>query len=221
MPKLAVLALQGVLRNDDIVTLSRSGLFANLRALSLQTNEIGDNGVLAIANGPCAAGLRVLRLGDNKFGEGGLAAIARPGAFPNLTTLDLNSSLKRKASAYDVTRFLATLEMPRLRHLDLRGWPVDDSGARAIATYPAFANLTCLNLGYCHIGPKGITALFDSPNLRHLMRLDLDFAKLGNTIEALLNPDVLPNLRRCDVSYGAVSDDLKERIMAARNDLFI
>jgi hypothetical protein len=65
-----------------------------------------------------------------------IPALARPGAFPELTTLDLHSSVKRKASADDVTRFLSAWELPRLQHLDLQGWPVNDAGAKALAGQP-------------------------------------------------------------------------------------
>src|SRR5205823_4591456 len=109
-----------------------------LRVLSLRTNELGDKGVAAIMASPSAGTLRILRLGDNNFGTGGLTAIAKPGALPNLTTLDLRSFLKRKVFAKEVTRFLAELNLPWLRHLDLRGWPIADSGAKTIAANPTF-----------------------------------------------------------------------------------
>jgi uncharacterized protein (TIGR02996 family) len=113
MPKLAVLTLDGCgLRNDDVNMLSRSSLFAHLRMVSLRTNEIGDKGVAAIAASPSPTMLRVLSLGDNNFGKRGLSAIAKGEAFPSLTNLDLRSSLKRKASPEDVTRFLAELSLP-------------------------------------------------------------------------------------------------------------
>jgi uncharacterized protein (TIGR02996 family) len=222
MPKLAVLALQGCgLRNEDVTVLSRSALFSDLRMLLLASNGIGDKGVAAIAGSPAARTLRVLSIGDTNFGMRGLAAIAKAGAFPSLTNLDLQSSLKRKATAEDVTRFLAEWGLPRLRFLDLQGWPLGDKGAKALAANPAFANLVGLNLWDCQIGPKGCAALFASPHLRHLVKLDLYRNRTGKAIEALLDPAVMPNLCECWQAYGDLSDNLKKRIQAVRERIIL
>jgi uncharacterized protein (TIGR02996 family) len=221
MPKLAVLDLtHSGLRNDDVTALSRSGLFANLCSLSLRTNEIGDKGVAAIAGSPAAGTLRVLSLGDNNFGKRGLAAIAKAGAFPSLTNLDLRSSLKRKASAEDVTQFLAQLNLPRLRYLDLQGWPLGDEGAKTLAANPAFTNLVGLNLGCCRIGPEGAAALFASQHLQRLVKLELSFDPMGRAPEALLNRAVMPSLRECWLSSD-VPKDLKKQIETIRGTLVV
>jgi uncharacterized protein (TIGR02996 family) len=221
MPRLAALQLVGSgLCNDDVAALSRSGLFAGLRILSLEGNEIGDKGVASLAASPAAGLLRSLGLGDNKFGKAGLGVLLRPNAFSSLTRLDLRSSLKRKASAEEVTRFLTRWASPRLRHLDLSGWPIDDSGAKALAANPAFANLTCLGLAYCQVGPEGAAALFDSPHLRRLVKLELTHNPVGKGAEALLDPDVLPELAECWLPAG-VPEPLKERLGAARGTTFL
>jgi uncharacterized protein (TIGR02996 family) len=221
LPKLALLELVSCgLRNDDVAALAAAGLFDRLRALSLTSNEVGDKGVATLAAGPGAATPRVLRLGDNKFGKQGLDELARPGAFPELMTLDLHSSVKRKASADEVTRFLAKLELPRLRHLDLQGWPVDDAGAKALAANPAYANLTYLELGYCRVGPAGVEALFASAHLQRLVKLGLSSNPAGKAIEQLQDRALLPNLRECWVPEGT-SDAVKRRLEAARGAVFI
>src|SRR5262249_26333461 len=174
LPRLASLDLHDCdLRNDDLAALCSAGFFANLRVLSLQNNQIGDRGVAALAKSPCAARLRILRLGDNLIAKQGLAALAKPGAFPNLTTLDLPASATWTAAPADVTRFLLSLQLPHLRHLSLAGWLIDDAGARAIAANPALARLNMLDLSHCQIGAKGAVALFGSPHLRRLVKLDL------------------------------------------------
>jgi uncharacterized protein (TIGR02996 family) len=221
MPELTALDLPRCwLRSGDVVVLSCSELFSKLRVLSLNSNEIGDKGVAAVADSPCAGGLRILRLGDNKFGKRGLAALADGESFPSLTTLDLGSDETRKASAEEMTEFLTALDLPRLRHLDLHGWPVDDRGAKALAANPAFANLTCLNLGSCRIGAKGAAALFASPHLRRLVKLDLSMNSLRKFPEALLDPAVMPDLCECWLP-PAVSAATRERLEAARGDIFI
>lgn len=221
MPRLAVLGLTaGELRNDDMKVLAASPLFAGLHDLALSTNELGDRGIAALAASPCAATLRILRLGDNSFGKKGLQTLARPGAFPRIATLDLKSSVKRRATVADVTTFLAGLSIPGLRQLDLSGWPVQDAGARAIAGNPAFANLTVLNLGYSQIEAAGVKALLTSPHLRNLVKLDLVYCPARDNLEALADPTVLPRLRECWLPSG-VSDKVKERLRSARETTFI
>jgi uncharacterized protein (TIGR02996 family) len=215
LPLLAVLELEGCgLRNDDVRTLLGASWFGRLRVLGMPTNEIGDRGVAAIAASPAAKNLQVLSLGDNSFGKGGLTAIARPGAFPSLTTLDLHSSVKRKASEDDVTRFLGGLEIPGLRHLDLNGWPVNDAGARAIVNNPSLANLAWLSLGYCRIGKAGLEALAESPHLRKLIYLYLSSNPCEQSADVLLDPTSFPNLAECWITR--FSDPLGERLQKAR-----
>lgn len=134
--------------------------------------------------------------------------------------LDLHSSVKRKASADDVTRFLTSLALTNLRHLSLQDWPVDDAGARAIAANPAFGRLTMLDLGYCRIGPAGARALFTSPHLRRLVLLNLSSNPCGAAVEALLDPALLPDLCECWLPDG-VDAKLRDRLEAARKTRFI
>jgi uncharacterized protein (TIGR02996 family) len=221
LPRLAVLELDGcLLHNADVAALAGSGLFENLRVLSLATNGITDKGVAAVLDGPWAVGLRVLRLGNNLFGKSGLSVLARPGALAELTALDLHSWLEQKATADDVTRFLTRLELPRLRHLDLGGWPVDDKGVKALAGNPTFANLTYLGLQGSRAGPAGAKALFRSPHLRRLVALQLRDSRMGKAMGMLEDRGLLPNLRECWVPKNT-PDQLKKQLEAARNAVFL
>jgi uncharacterized protein (TIGR02996 family) len=215
MPRLAILELPACgIHNDEVQTLAGAAFFEQLRVLALPSNAIGDRGVAMIASSPTAKNLRILRLGDNPFGKAGLNALARPGAFPKLTTLDLHSSLKRKASAVDVTRFLQSLTIPGLRHFNLNMWPVDDGGAQALAANPAFANLRWLSLGYCQIGEAGLRALANSPHLANLMYLFLTSNSCEKSAEIMLDPALLPNLVECWITgYG---NPLREQLREAR-----
>jgi uncharacterized protein (TIGR02996 family) len=220
LPKLAVLKLDGCgLRNAEVAALAASGLLDRLRVLSLANNDVGDRGVAALAAGPWAAALRVLHLGGNAFGRQGLGALARPGALPELTTLDLHSLLKPRASAADLARFLTALEAPRLLHLDLTGWAVDDAGLKALAGNPAFANLTCLHVGDCGAGPDGAKSLFTSPNLRRLVTLKVWSDRMGEAFGMLKDPALLPNLLECWLPEG-VAGRLRKRLEAARGPIF-
>jgi hypothetical protein len=220
LPRLAVLDLDFCgLWNKDLVALTGSELFANLRVLRLPFNKISDKGAAALANGRVGANWRILDLGHNKIGDEGLATLAKPGAFPNLTTLDLHSSDQSKASVAGVADFLSALALPRLRHLDLQGLPVGNAGAKAIAANPAFAGLTILDLRDCKIGPAGSRALFASPHLRRLLSLDLAGNPIGDTWEALLDPGVLPDL--CEYWLpDRVTRGRKDQLAAARGKRF-
>ena len=190
-------AHHGGAKNDDLLALLKAEWFARLRVLDLTDNGVGDQGVKALAAHPGAKTLRVLKLGDNPFGKTGLAALATPGAFPELTTLDLGSYHKRKGTPAELAAFLSKLEVPTLRHLDLRGWPLGNDGAKALAANPAFAGLTRLTLDDCRIGDPGAKALFASPHLQNLVELHLDYNGIKTAAAVLADPAVLPRLGEC------------------------
>ncbi len=158
-----------------------------------------------------------MSVGDNPFGKSGLQSIAKPGAFPALTTLNLHSSVKRKASEADLTRFLQTLEIPGLRHLDLNGWPVTDDGAKALADNSAFANLRWLDLGYGKVGREGLRALAESRHLRNLVYLYISSNPCADAADVLLDPTLLPNLAECWIT-GSFSP-IKPRLQKDRPDV--
>ena len=205
-PALAVFEAAGGLRNDGMLELLKAKWVGQLRALDLSDNAIGDAGLKALVAHPVAKTLRVLKLGDNAFGKGGLSALAAPGAFPALTTLDLGSSHKRKASQADVAAFLTALRLPRLRHLDLGGWPMGNNGAKALAKNPALATLTRLNLDGCEIGDPGAEALFASPHLQNLVELQMSYNSVKTGADALAKRTVMPRLGEC-----WLGDDISEK----------
>jgi uncharacterized protein (TIGR02996 family) len=192
------------MKNNAFLELLTAKWLARLRVLNLQQNGIGDKGVAALAAHPVAKSLRVLRLGDNSFGKTGLMAIAKPGAFPKLTTLDLKSYLKRKGTPAELTAFVSALQLPRLRHLDLMGWPLGDAGAKALAASPAFAGLTRLDLSDCKIGDAGAKALLASPHLQNLVELQLNYNSIKTGADALADPAVMPRLGECHLSGNKI-----------------
>jgi uncharacterized protein (TIGR02996 family) len=212
-PRLAVFAAGGrEMKNDALSELLRADWFAQLRVLNLTENRIGDRGVMSLVNHPVAKGLRILRFGDNAFGKSGLAALAKPGAFPELTTLDLHSCLKRKAVAADTVAFLSALQLPRLRHLDLRGWPLGDAGAKMLAESPAFAGLTRLNLSRCGIGDAGAKALFASRHLQQLVELRLNDNLIRTGADAVADPAVMPRLGECRLCGNKIPKSMAAKL---------
>jgi Ran GTPase-activating protein (RanGAP) involved in mRNA processing and transport len=192
------------MKNEGLKELLRAEWFSQLRILDLSGHGIGDKGVSALAAHPAAKSLRVLRLGQNVFGKTGLTALGPPGGFPDLTTLDLGSYLKRRPSEADVLAFLSALHLPRLRHLVLRHWPVGNAGAKLIARSPAFASLRRLDLAECGIGDAGAKALFASPHLQQLVELRLDNNGIKTGANALADPTVMPRLGECWLSLNEI-----------------
>lgn len=141
--------------------------FVRLRVLDLTSNELGDRAIRALAAHPVARNLHDLRLGNNPIGKTGLFSLAEAGAFPNLLRLDLSlkNDTKRKATEADITKFLSRLSCPRLRSLNLKGLPVGDSGAKALATNLALNELRELQLGES-VTEHGMNALKAASHLQ-------------------------------------------------------
>jgi hypothetical protein len=152
------------LKTKGFLALLRAKWFERLRILDVGDSELGDKAVLALAKHPVAQSLRDLRFTPNALTKSGLMAFTQPGAFPELLRLDMAAS-ERKANVTnaDVTEFLATLNLPKLRELNLGRLPVGENGAKAIAANPAFARLAKLYLVGCQISEDGAKILAESP----------------------------------------------------------
>ena len=155
-PRLAAfVATNCGIRNEAFKALMRSDWFESLRVMDLSTNQIGDRSITALRTHPVAKSLRVLKLGENEFGESSFGLVSDPSSFPALSTLDLGSYTKRKGTSNKLSNCVASLQNPRLRHLNLKGWPLGDSGMKALAANPALAGLTRLDISSCQIGDAG------------------------------------------------------------------
>ncbi|MBN9121374.1 MAG: TIGR02996 domain-containing protein [Planctomycetes bacterium] len=191
-PRLAELVLHSV-QSYHLTTLLDARWFPQLRVLSLHYGALTDASVVALSKSLAAANLRIIRFDSVPVGRSAFAALGNGTRFPNLTTLVLNTAVTRRTTVADMEKFARTLSLPRLRHLDLAGWPLGDAGALALAANASLANLTRLGLSGCGIGDKGLTALARSPHLQQLIELDLTNNKL-KTAAALRDPRRLPRL---------------------------
>ncbi len=221
-PRLAVLqAKHCSMKDEALLALTEARWFRRLRVLDLTANRIGDQGVAALAAGPVAKSLRFLGLQYNELGKGAFKALARPGAFAQLTTLELYSTHKRKGAQPDLAAFLAGLDMPRLRHLDLGTWPVGDAGALVLAASPAFAGLTRLLLVGCGIGDEGARSLLASPHLQGLVELQLGYNAIEKGVDALADPKVLPRLGACSLVGNNVPKASAAKIKRAGRNVIV
>src|SRR5262249_33924595 len=143
-----------------------------------------------------APNLRHVRFCNNCFSKAGLTALTDGARFPNMRFLELDESAKKSAALKTaIADIVAGISLPRLLGLGLNGFPLGDTGAKALAGNPSLTSLKMLNLYSCAIGNKGFAALAHSPHLRELFGLDLARNKISKPT-ALLDPITLPKLRR-------------------------
>lgn len=213
-PRLAELDLWGV-RSAHLAPLMGAKWLPQLRVLSLRHGFVSDKAIVALARSRAAANLRALQLDGIEIGKGALAALGDARRFPNLTTLQASTSYARKVTAADVTAFATNLNLPRLRHLNLNGWPLGDDGARALASNPTLGSLTRLLVSGCGIGEKGLGALVRSKRLQGLIELDVSNNTL-TTAAALRDAGRLPRLAAARLAGNAIPHPMHRRLHAAR-----
>jgi len=199
-PKLAQFRMNN-LSQDDFTALLGAPWFGQLRLLHAEGRLMNEN-VVALAKSPLAATLRMLTLGDAYFGKTGVAAIGS-GTFSNLTTLDLNSSMRRRIKPADIVRFAGTLQFPLLKHLDLSGWELGNAGAKALAANPSLANLTRLSVCNCDLTDIGFNKLVASPHLQGLVELNATGNRLRKAA-SLADRDLLPRLAAADLTDNPI-----------------
>jgi uncharacterized protein (TIGR02996 family) len=211
--------------NDGAEALAAAPWLDSLVSLSLSSNRLGPAGVAAIAQSRRLAQLRVLRLGYNAIGGVGLRKIAANPALRGLITLGLgnygNASAKanHQLTASDFAAFLAELDIPNLRYLDLSGRPV---GPRAVQflTRESFGNLTRLDLSECKLTDTAVSALLTAPTLQNLIELDVSKNGLKDGLSPFTDRRCLPRLAVARVSGNRLSREL-ERKLARRPGVYL
>lgn len=213
-PRLTHLRMPDV-NNEAFQNLLRAPWFPQLRVLDLHSGPTSDASLIPLSKSEAAANLRVLNLNDGKWRKGGVLALADGARFPNLTTLDIGTAYSTATTPEIALTFVKALSLPRLRHLNLRYWPLGEEGAKALAANPAVANLTRLTLAHCDIGEKGLTAIARSPHLQGLIELDVEFNELKKA-GALLDTSLLPRLALAKLDFNNISVAARKKLNAAR-----
>src|SRR5262249_22224730 len=125
--------------------------------------------------------LESLELVDVYCKGDGAAALKRSRCLSSLRKLDLSGNRIDVEGCVE----LASATLPHLQYLDLSGpginpyyWdsgqqPMLETGAIACAHSPNVRKLKTLLLSNCHLTDEALTAIFQSPQLRHVERLDL------------------------------------------------
>jgi hypothetical protein len=206
-PKLIDLWLCCEMGLADVKTLAASPLFAGLRVLTFDKVGLTHTALAPVAGSGCAPNLRILRILHASMNSLAKSALARPGAFPSLTSLVLESPFASSAKERDTASLLARLDTPRLRHLALDYCDFDDACADLLATNPVFAGLTRLVIRYAASGataprPETMRKLLRSGNLRTLVVLEMWGVPVGDAPEVLADATVMPNLSKCVFAEG-------------------
>jgi Ran GTPase-activating protein (RanGAP) involved in mRNA processing and transport len=166
----------------------------SLQHLNLSLNGFGDRGLLALAGSPHLSALQTLSLQACGLTDVAAAALLTSPLARRLQSLDLSNraAARRDGEALAPNRLspetaqriaqLPADALPALGHLSLAFTHLSDEGAQALASAPALASLTSLDVRGCGLSPAGALTLLRSPYLQRLQRLALR----GNAI----GPDV-------------------------------
>ena len=169
------------------IALAESPPFRNLVELNLWNNLIGPVGARALASAPWPR-LSRLYLSCNELGLEGVQALASAPALGRLSVLGLGVVCLRSPEADRVAVAQALADSPHvagLKSLHLFRDHVGDAGARALASSPHLANLADLDLYENDITDEGSQALLGSPHLVGLQRINLTSNSLSQKQRAL------------------------------------
>lgn len=202
---LEVLALDSnELGDEGMVHLARQP-WNGLRELTFSHSHIGYRGAMALAESGHFPSLVQLSMVANRLGSDGMQAFAHHGRLPSLGSLDVSLNDLGNDGLESVLR---TDRFPALRTLTSFANNHGNATAIAVAESPGLARLTDLGLQSNSIGPDGITALARSPHTTSLRSLTLYQNPIGNEgATALANAKHLDRLRSLDLhrcSIGSV-----------------
>jgi uncharacterized protein (TIGR02996 family) len=223
LPELRTLALGGAVRTEGARALANAATkFAGLRALSLHSanirddgaralagahfprleslnltlNGIGHEGMAALSGGPLLNTVRRLSLRNNKCGSKGGEALARAPALKNLLKLEL---LDNGMGVRGVRALLAAT--PNLEELDAGGNNYGAAPSQFIAASKDMRRLRVLKLFRC----DDLGALARSPAAKSLARLVVSTESLDDEAARALTE--LSNLEELSVGTPSASEE--------------
>jgi uncharacterized protein (TIGR02996 family) len=142
---------------------------SSLRTLRLPGGAIGPTGANYLSTSPALSQLTELDLVGNEITDAGATTLLASPLSQNLHKVYLG----RNALSREMIRaiFEKKPALQNLTHLDLSGNPLEDVGARALATASTLRKLRFLNLSGCALGANGLAVLTRSSNLAELRTL--------------------------------------------------
>jgi hypothetical protein len=190
-------ALRGLIRLEigsarpnapAVANLAASMHLANLQVLDLgsstpEVQDIGKEGIRALADSPFLGRLRTLLLRRTSIDDGAMAILAASPHLAHITELDLSDNW---IEAEGVEALAASPHAQRLRSLNLSNNPIGPRGVEALATSPYLRELERLDLIGCGIGIQGARVLAETEKLPALKSLELDPEDIpGHVLTAL------------------------------------
>jgi uncharacterized protein (TIGR02996 family) len=161
----------------DVLTSELS--FPALESLGLSSGNLGDAGLVRLAQTPNLPSLQELSTGyDTGMGAPGLASLLASSLWPRLTSLSLSHCSLGDAGA---ALLVAALPAGRLGALSLNYSGLTAATAAAFLAAPSWDRLEALSLAGNALGDEGVQMLARSPQLGGLRRLDLYDCGVGET----------------------------------------
>ena len=154
---------------------SLSPHLANLRALLLHYNDLGNQTVEHLAHSPFLDRLEELYLAGNNLDDEDVSMLLGGAKWSNLTDLDLRDNRIGNAGAEAIGR---SAELPALSTLYLVNNRIGSRGAAALAWADDLPRLGRLYLNYNPVGDEGAVAFSDAPRRTSLRDLDLRQANI-------------------------------------------
>src|SRR5262249_46165982 len=168
--------------------------------------KVGLDGLRALLASPLAAQLTALEVRSEDVGEEGVRLLGQTTALPRLRALTVRDEPSFEslliAQAVAASPLLPRLESLRLTDLNLTG-----EGIRALARAAGSPPLRRLDLGSNSVERRGFVPLADAPLCQTLTRLDLaGNGELGDRdVEALTASPRLGNLRHLNLAACEVT----------------
>jgi uncharacterized protein (TIGR02996 family) len=190
--------------DDGVAALAGSPYLAGLAALNLSGNRVGDRGLQALAGSRRLAGLADVHLGDNRIGPAGAAALAGSPLQAGLAALDLSHN----DIGDEAVRALVSGGLARPRLLNLYATGMTPEGMGLLARSPTLSGVKSLDVGGNHFGDEGVRLLAASPGAAGLTTLGLDCSSVRPSgVRALAGSPFLGGLTSLDLDTNYVEDE--------------
>ncbi len=163
----------------SIAALSDGDAFANLHALHVASNGLGEMGVRGLASLPAVVELDVSR---NHLDDAGAAALVT-GAAWRLRHLKLSGNVIGNDGAAALANAPCLAD---LHYLSLAGNRISNVGVQKLTLGQSLHHLRLLNLERNHISDRGVDFLIESPHWRELTYLNVSHNEFGPAAAARL-----------------------------------
>lgn len=199
--------------NDGVEALVTAPWIATLSRLELHHSRLTPVGAARITSCRQFGQLQHLDLGYNQLGVSSFRNIAHNPALRGLTALRLlnNSYENTHVTPAQIGRFLADLNMPKLRHLDLSGWALSPDAVKPL-TDEKYTSLTRLELARCQLTKTATRVLLKAPTLQNLIELNLADNPVKSALKLLTDRRTLPQLSRCTITARHLPADLIRKL---------